>query len=110
MRALSIPLLLALATPLAAQPADPAPLPGEDTALSLNAKVLAELQAQAVNRAAQAAQYKAAVAVTNQQTVEVQRIAEESEADYAARVAVWKAKTAEACKAGNTEACAKLAD
>ncbi|WP_076070988.1 hypothetical protein [Sphingomonas montana] len=109
MRALILP-LLALATPLAAQTTDaaPVPLPGAETTLTLNAKILAELRAQAANRAAQAAQYKGAVAVRNQETLEVQRIAEESEADYAARVAAWKAKTAEACKAGNTEACAKL--
>jgi hypothetical protein len=114
MRALLIP-MLALAAPLAAQttPAAPdaaatAPLPGAETTLTLNARVLAELRAQAANRAAQAAQYAGAVAVTNQRTVEVQRIAEETEADYAARVAAWKAKTAEACAAGNAEACTKL--
>jgi hypothetical protein len=112
MRVLALPLLIALAAPLAAQTPDPAPapaaLPGADTALSLNAKVLAEIQAQAANRAAQAAQYKGAVAVRNQQTIEVQRIAEESEADYAARVAAWRTRTTEACTAGNAEACAKL--
>ncbi|MFD1949497.1 hypothetical protein ACFSGX_01790 [Sphingomonas arantia] len=115
MRALLIPLLALAAAPVAAQvpaaaPAAEAavPLPGAETTLTLNAKVLAELQAQAANRAAQAAQYRGAVAVTNQQTIEVQRIAEETEADYAARVAAWKAKTAEACTAGNAEACAKI--
>ncbi|GGE84857.1 hypothetical protein [Sphingomonas prati] len=115
MRALLIPLLALAAAPLAAQAPNPAPvaaatetLPGAETALTLNGKVLAELRAQAANRAAQAAQYRGAVAVTNQQTIEVQRIAEETEADYAARVAAWKAKTAEACTAGNAEACAKI--
>jgi len=114
MRALLIPILLA-ASPLAAQtvePAEPAPaaLPRAETTLSLNARVLAEIRAQNANRAAQAAQYKGAVAVQNQRMVEVQRITDESEADYAARVAVWRAKTAEACTAGSAEACAKLAN
>jgi hypothetical protein len=112
MRLLMFPLLAVLAAPLAAQVAEPEATPpapvGAETTLSLNAKVLAEIRAQNANRAAQAAQYKGAVAVENQQTVEVQRIAEESEADYAARVAAWKAKTAEACTAGNSEACAKI--
>ena len=107
MRVLPILLLLA-AAPLGAQTADPAAAAGAETTLSLNARVLAELRAQAANRAAQAAQYKGAVAVANQQTVEVQRIAEESEADYAARVAVWRQQTDAACTSGNTEACAKL--
>ena len=106
-------LLLLAATPLAAQPPEaavPAPAPPvrAETTLSLNARVLAELRAQDANRAAQAAQYKGAVAVTNQRVVEVQRIAEESEADYAARVALWRQQTDAACTSGNTEACAKL--
>jgi len=105
------PLLIALSAPLAAQTAEPetpAPPPGAETTLSLNAKVLAEIRAQNANRAAQTAQYKGAVAVQNQKMVEVQRFAEESEADYAARVAAWQTKTAEACATGNAEACAKI--
>ncbi|HEX8446358.1 MAG TPA: hypothetical protein VF649_07060 [Sphingomonas sp.] len=108
MRVALIPLLFAAATPLVAQPADPAPAatpPGVETTLTLNARILAEIRAQNANRAAQAAQYKGAVAVQNQRTIEVQRIAEESEADYAARVAAWKAKQAAACAAGQTAAC-----
>lgn len=105
------PLLIALSAPLAAQTAEPeapAPTVGAETTLSLNARVLAEIRAQNANRAAQAAQYKAAVAIRNQETVEVQRFAEESEADYASRVAAWRTRTAEACATGNAEACAKI--